>query len=188
MQKLILIKHARPEIVPSEPPQRWRLSDEGRRSCAVLAQRIAGYEPQRMISSDEDKAVETAELVAADLKIPSEIAPDLHEHDRSNVPHMASRDFISHVELMLRRPRELVLGRETAEQAADRFERAVRACCAKHNDQTLAIVSHGTVIALLVARHNDCNAFELWRRMALPSLVVLSSEDFALDEVVERLD
>jgi broad specificity phosphatase PhoE len=188
MPKLILVKHARPEIVSNQPPEMWRLSEEGRASCALLATQLTKYELQLVVSSDEAKAIETAELLARDLRIGHEIAPDLHEHDRSNVPHMPSREFISHIELMFRRPAQRVLGRESADEAADRFERAVRGCIQRHRERSIAIISHGTVISLVIARHNDCNAFDLWRRMALPSYAVLSSADLTLQELVERVE
>jgi len=52
------------------------------------------------------------------------------------------------MELLFRRPGELVLGDETADEAADRFEQA----CSRRwpsPGRNVAIVSHGTVIALL---------------------------------------
>ena len=69
--------------------------------------------------------METAEEVGKRLGVRVETAAGLAEHDRSNVPHMRSGEFISHVELFFRRPRELVLGNETAEQTAERFEAPV---------------------------------------------------------------
>src|SRR5437016_10684244 len=112
--KLILIKHSAPLVDPAIPSEQWRLSEKGRALCAPLADAIAPHEPSLIISSEEPKALETAELVAARLNVPHEIAPDLHEHERSNVPHMRSGEFISMIELTLRKPDELVLGRETA--------------------------------------------------------------------------
>src|SRR5882724_5356260 len=117
-QKLILIKHSAPLIDPRKPPEQWRLSEKGRMLCAPLADAIAQHRPSIIVSSEEPKARETAELVAAKLNVAHENAPDLHEHDRSNVPHMRTGEFISMIELMLRRPDEIVLGRETADQAS----------------------------------------------------------------------
>ena len=48
---------------------------------------------------------------------------------------------------MLRKPDELVLGDETASDALDRFERAVRRVIDEHRQQTIAVVSGESVIA-----------------------------------------
>ena len=184
-RKLILIKHASPERVEGEPPERWRLSGAGRALCGPLAERLAAHQPAVVVASEEAKAAETAELVAGRLGVPWETAADLHEHDRSDVPQMASREFISHMELLFRRPKELVLGRETAHAAERRFKAAVDEALRRHPKGNVAVVSHGTVIALLLARYTDQSGFTIWRRMGLPSFVVLSVPGW---EVVERVD
>ncbi len=187
MRKLILIKHASPFVTPGAPPERWKLSDKGRDACVPLADAITAHAPAIVISSDEPKAAETAELVASRLGVPTQTAPDLHEHDRRDVPHMRSGEFISHMELFFRRPGELVLGGETADDCLDRFESAIDQIIADHPDGNLAIVSHGTVIALFIAEHAKQNPFELWRRMGLPSFAVVSLPDFGIETIVEKL-
>src|SRR5687768_5455394 len=99
MRKLILVKHAPPEVVPGVPPEQWALSEKGRGLCAPLADALAPHEPTVVVSSEEPKAAETARLVAERLSVPWKTSPGLHEHDRSNVPHMRSGEFISLVEL-----------------------------------------------------------------------------------------
>ena len=187
-RKLILIKHAAPLVVPGTPPERWKLSDRGRESIPALADAIRPHAPTVVVSSEEPKAKETAELLVKALGgVPVETAAGLHEHDRSNVPHMRSGEFISHVELLFRKPTERVLGRESAVVALDRFEEAVRAVVAKHADGNIAIVSHGTVIALLAAEHSDRYGFELWREMGLPSLVVFDLPAMQLAQVIAKV-
>lgn len=187
MRKLILIKHAAPLVVPGTPPEKWKLSDPGRASCEPLAEAVRPYAPAVIVASEEPKAKETAAILAQRLGVPAETAAALHEHDRSNVPHMRSGEFISHVELFFRRPTERVLGRESAVQASDRFESALQAVLEAHREGNVAIVSHGTVIALFAAEHSDRYAFELWREMGLPSLVVFELPGFKLSELVARV-
>src|SRR4051812_34704743 len=169
MRKLILVKHAAPQVVPGVPPEKWTLSEQGKQRCAALADALRAYQPAAVVSSLEPKAAETGELVAGQLTLPFEAVEGLHEHDRSNVPHLPSREFISLMELFFRRPAERVLGRETADEALRRFESAVERVQSDHPDQTVAIVSHGTVIALFVAKHGGGRAYDLWRQMSLPS-------------------
>jgi broad specificity phosphatase PhoE len=187
-QKLILIKHSAPLIDPRRPPETWRLSEKGRALCAPLADAIAPHQPSIIISSEEPKARETGELVATKLSVPHETAPGLHEHDRSNVPHMRSGEFISMIELMLRKPDELVLGRETADEARSRFSNAVRNVIESKPDSSVAIVSHGTVIALFLAEHGAGKAFDLWRGLGLPAFAVLSLPEMKVETIVERIE
>ena len=188
MQKLILIKHAAPEVVPNVSSEQWHLSERGRASCAALAEALRPHRPDAIVSSEEPKAQETAELVAGHLGVPWATAPGLHEHDRRGVPHMRSGEFISHVELMFRRHDERVLGHESADEALRRFRDALRDVLARHPEETVAVVSHGTVIALYVAEHADEHtAFELWRKLGLPSFVVLSRPELRVEQIVERI-
>ena len=73
-------------------------------------------------------------------------------------------------------------GNETAEQALQRFEDAVRRVLDEREEEVVAMVAHGTVISLLVARHNDIDAFGFWQKLGLPSLCVLSVPGFGLRE------
>jgi broad specificity phosphatase PhoE len=186
-RKLVLVKHAPPEVVPEVPSEKWTLSEKGRALCVPLADRIAAYAPAMIVSSDEPKAAETARLVAERLGIPWRTAPGLHEHDRSNVPHMRSGEFISMMELFFRKPGELVLGRETAEQARARFVAAVRRAVEDSPPGNLAIVAHGTVIALLEPGRGQRSPFQVWRAMGLPSFLTLSLPDLELLESVDRV-
>jgi broad specificity phosphatase PhoE len=85
------------------------------------------------------------------------------------------------------KPYQLVWGGETAEEAGGRFEGAVRGVLDERKEGVDTIVAHGTVISLLVARHNDLDASALWRSLGLPSFCVLSAEDLRLREAVPNL-
>lgn len=187
MPKLILVKHAKPLVDPSKSSELWKLSDEGRAQAQKLADVLAPCNVSIVISSTEPKAIETAQILATALNIETQSFPDLHEHDRSNVPHMRSGEFISHVELFFRRPDERVLGRESAGEALERFERGIEAVLKMHPEQNIAIVSHGTVIALFIEKHSDRNGFQVWREMSLPSFAVFDLPQTRLAEIRVRL-
>jgi broad specificity phosphatase PhoE len=184
-RKLVLIKHASPQVQAELPPERWPLSDEGKAKCALLAEQVAAYSPAVVVSSDEMKAEETGRIVAERRGVPHRVAADLHEHDRSNVPQLRSAEFISLMELLFRRPRELVLGKETAVAALSRFQSALDEVVMGQPEGNVAVVSHGTVIALLLEKLDPKRrGFEVWRAMKLPSFAVLSLPGMT----VERLE
>ena len=187
MRRLILIKHAAPVVTPGVPPERWVLSEQGRLRCGPLAEAVRPYAPAVVVTSREPKAAETGAAVAAALGVPVEPADGLHEHDRSNVPHLPSREFISLVEVFFRRPAERVLGRESADEALARFGAAVEQVLEQHPAGNVAVVSHGTVLALLLAKHGGGRAFELWRKMGLPSYAVVDLPAWRVERVVEQV-
>ncbi len=180
MSHLILVKHSLPAINPKTDAHEWPLSAEGRSRCHALAAQLAPYSPARFISSDEPKAIETTEIVAAKFNLHSTMAAGLHEHDRRNTPYLANRQaFEAAIAEFFEKPNQLVYGNETANQALSRFTTAVSKIC-KASEGNLVIVSHGTVITLFVATHNAVHAFAFWKQLELPSFVVLRLPDFQL--------
>jgi broad specificity phosphatase PhoE len=184
---LLLIKHSQPAIDASVPAATWALSEEGRRRCAPLAQRVAEYAPDVVVCSLEPKASETGRLLAEQLNIPWQSAPNLHEHERPQAGWFSRQEFESRVEMLFMQPDQLVFGAETALQAQARFSVAVESVLEKHPGQNVAVVAHGTVISLLVAEKTGMAAFPLWQKLGLPSLVVLSRPDFKLEKVIENV-
>jgi broad specificity phosphatase PhoE len=174
MNKLILIKHSVPQIHPDMPSSQWELSDKGVALCTPLADLLAQHEIGAIVASEEPKALQTARLLVERLGVAVAIEADLREHDRTGVPHMETRDFISAVAQLFQQPAERVLGQETANQARVRFTGAVESCIARHSTGNLAVVSHGTVIALYLEAVTQLKGFSLWRAMGLPSYVVLN--------------
>jgi broad specificity phosphatase PhoE len=186
MRQLILIKHARPQVDPAVPAEAWTLGPEGREGAARLAARLSGYSFNPLFTSAEPKAAETAQIIGHELARPVEQVPGLPEHDRRNVPHMESREFISMMALFFSQPDRLVLGNETADEAHARFEAAVEGVITKASGD-VAIVSHGTVIALFAQRRAQQEPFALWRRMGLPSFMIFEIPTWRVAEVCERV-
>jgi broad specificity phosphatase PhoE len=193
MRKLILVKHARPDIDPGVPANRWRLAEAGRAASASLAQQLAAHQPAVVISSTEPKAVETAAIIAHVLGIPSHAAQGLHEHDRTNVGYQDETVFEAAIATFFARPGELVFGRETAAQAEERFSSAVEGVLRAHPQGNIVLVAHGTVITLYIARYATRHAqaridpFTFWQRLGLPSYIVLSLPGYELLDVVESV-
>jgi broad specificity phosphatase PhoE len=187
MRKLILVKHARPQVVEAIPSHDWRLSDEGRAACGPLAEVLRPLDPGVIITSDEPKAQETGQLLGEALGKPVNTGSDLHEHDRSNVPMMPSREFLSLLALFFKQRNRLVLGMETADECAARFQNAVDSIVSEYQEDNIAVVTHGTVLALFAADHGAGDAFLLYRKMGLPSLISFSIPDHHVGETIERI-
>jgi broad specificity phosphatase PhoE len=181
MARLVLIRHAPPDITPEVPSPRWVLSAQGRERCGWLADQLDTLGVARLYSSLEPKALETAALVGMRLGLEVRPRPDLHENDRTSLA-FGSADGLKHtIRRFFEAPFERVMGRETARDALTRFKTAVRALVAEAPDETVAVVAHGVVITLLAASRNAIDPFDFWDALSSPCCVVLDAASLALD-------
>jgi 2,3-bisphosphoglycerate-dependent phosphoglycerate mutase len=165
---VLLVRHSLPEVDPSLSAEEWRLSDEGRRSCGPLAERLRAYGPTAIFSSTEPKMRETAELVGAELGLEVRESPALRETSRRTVPWLEADEFRRAVRRLFERPEEVVFGEESAVDALARFSATVDGL-----DERAIVVSGGTIISLFAAARTGEDAYELWSRLELPDLVIV---------------
>ncbi len=160
----------------------WQLSENGRILTQQLAPKLADYSPTRVITSHEAKAIKTGQIIAEHWQLPCHTAQDLQEHDRRGVPFFASQqEFFAAVHRFFDQPDELVFGNETAVQARDRFHTAVTQQLNQYPNDTLAIVSHGTVITLFLTQHNpQLDTISFWQLLTLPGALILTLPNFKL--------
>ena len=184
-RRLVLVRHSNPGIEPDRPASEWRLDEVGRRRSGLLAHRLHGFSPRVVWSSREPKAVETAEIVAAAFGVPVEIADGLEEHHRHGVPYFPTRDeFEGAVEQFSRSPDRLVLGTETAQQALSRFTAVIDGVIDAGQVDTV-VVTHGTVMTLYAASVAGVRPMGFWRRLGLPSYVVLALPGMRIQSIVD---
>lgn len=163
---MLLVRHSAPELDPSAPSEEWRLSEDGRRRCGPLAERLARYEPRVLLASSEPKARETAELVAPVLGLEMQVSDGLRETARRTVGWLAPEDLDRGIRELFERPGEVVFGEESAAAALARFEAAVAGL-----PEPAVVVTHGTVLSLYAAPRIGREPHELWRSLELPDVV-----------------
>jgi len=183
-ERLVLVKHAMPVIVPDVPPRTWVLSDDGRLAAAGLAEQLAAFDPVAIVTSTEPKAEVTGAIIASHFGLTHSTAPGLHEHERDIVPFDTTEMFHQRIQRLFAEPSVVVYGTESADAAHARFEGAVRSIADAQPAGTLVVVAHGTVISLLVARANGFDPFPFWRGLGLPSAIVVNRASFELIEMV----
>ena len=54
----------------------------------------------------------------------------------------------------------------------------------KYKDENVMLVAHGTVITLFVAVHAKIEPFAFWKRLGLPSFVVMGGTGLEVVEVI----
>ncbi len=172
---LILVRHTAVSPNPTIPAAEWPVSSSGCQSALVLSKNIKPYHPAVIFTSVEPKAQETGAIIAEQLNLEAISAPNLHEHDRRNVPYFEDKAaFETKVSAFFKQPHQLVFGNETAVQALTRFQQAIDTLLAQYPHKTIAVVTHGTVLSLFVKHHNpEIDLFSFWRGLKLPDMVVL---------------
>ncbi|HEY7269602.1 MAG TPA: histidine phosphatase family protein [Dehalococcoidia bacterium] len=176
MPRLVLIRHAAPEVTAGLAPSRWPLSAAGRQAAKALAAGLGQFEFERIYASREPKAAETARLIGRALGVTVQVCEGLHEHEREREPFEVDREaFEAKVRLLFERPGERTYGMESGEAALGRFAAAVDDIVAQAAGRDVAVVAHGTVISLYVASKCGVDGFELWRGLGTPAVVAISN-------------
>ncbi|MEJ2747587.1 MAG: histidine phosphatase family protein [Anaerolineae bacterium] len=180
-RKFLFIRHAAVAVNPAVPAREWSLSSDGRSRAGLLASQLIPHNPTRIITSDEPKAQETGQIIARELEIPWQTARNLQEHDRQRAPFFTSQEaFETAVARFFHNPGELVLGNETANQTFTRFDTAVHHLLTAYPDDTLAIVTHGTVLTLFLAHYNNFDPIPFWQQIKQPDYFVVSQPSMRL--------
>ena len=171
MAQLYLIRHARSRMM-GDAAERWPLSKHGQRQASVLARQGFWREVEWIFSSPEPKAVQTAEPVARRWGIPLVTLDCLHELRR---PRLVS-DYRKVIVRFFTDPETSVAGMEPAAQAAKRITRCLKELVAVHPEQTLAVVSHGLVLTLFLARlENRWPTAAEWHAVPFTGLAVVDT-------------
>lgn len=170
MTKLILIRHSMPLIDSALPARDWVLSAEGHAAAVGLAERLTDRGIDAMVSSDEPKARQTGEAIAAALRMPLTLDKDLREHERINTGYLPRPEFEASIARFFARPEELVFGEETADQVFERFSGAIRRGL-EPDRGTVALVTHGTALTLYLARTIGIAPLPFWRSLTLPMAI-----------------
>jgi broad specificity phosphatase PhoE len=187
MSRLLLIRHSVPATDPCVSASQWPLSDLGRQRCPPLARCLAAYQPFTLYSSREAKAVETAALVARELRLAFATRPGLHEHARASVPWLPAAEFQAGVSALFARPSEVVFGDESADQAHARFSAAIQSLLVEQPAGSLAVVTHGTVMSLFVGRAAGLAPASIWRELGLPAVIVLNRSSLGVEHIIPEV-
>ncbi|CAN7649558.1 phosphoglycerate mutase family protein [Mesorhizobium sp. LjRoot246] len=144
------ITHPQVQVDANVPVPEWGLSEIGRtRAFAMLDQPWLGS-IRRIVSSAERKAMETAEILAAHLRLAIEVRQRMHENDRSATGFLPPPEFEIVADQFFANPHESVRGWERAIDAQQRIVSEVDAVLRTNDADDIAFVGHGGVGTLLL--------------------------------------
>ncbi|NKL53406.1 histidine phosphatase family protein [Rhizobium leguminosarum] len=146
----IYITHPQVRIDANVPVPKWGLSDVGAARARKAAESGWARQLRRIVSSDETKAIETAEILAKASGVTVEIVHAMHENDRTATGFLLSPQFEEAANWFFAHPEQSFKGWERAVDAQDRIVEAVNAVLATHDATApIAFVGHGGVGTLL---------------------------------------
>jgi len=144
------LSHPQVQVDATVPVPDWGLSDAGRNRLSTL---VGGWLAaiRFIVSSEENKAIETARLLAPHTQAGSvEILPGFHENDRSATGFLPPPEFEATADAFFATPDVSVRGWERAIDAQSRIVDAVRDVLASHAPtDPILFVGHGGVGTLL---------------------------------------
>lgn len=173
MTRLYVVRHCKAEGQSPEAP----LTAEGRRQASALADVLAREPIDRIIASPFLRAQQTAAPLAARLGLPVETDARLGERV------LAEGELSSWMSALRRSFDEPDLrfpGGETTREAMARAAAAADDALAS-GAQSVVLVTHGNLMALLLKRFDDRIGFAEWQALSNPDVYVIA------DGVVERI-
>lgn len=153
--RALFVTHPEVVIDPLIPVPQWPLSARGRERMELMAGKLAAAGASAVWSSDERKAMDGAEILAARLALPHHVLPELGENDRSATGYIPEPEFSQVAAEFFAKPTQSVRGWASAADEQQRIVAAVESVAARADDGLQLIVSHGGVGRLLRARLED---------------------------------
>ena len=176
--EIVLVRHAAVETDPTVPSAWWRLSAEGLAGARALSRERLWRPVERIFSSPELKALETAHIIAGPNGMTVTAIEDLREVERPMGQWFgdeypggyggAVRDYFA-------RPDGPTHGWEPPATAQAR----IRACIdelRRWEPDGFALVGHGLTLSLYVASVTGANPWTVWPGIALPDYAVVEPD------------
>lgn len=182
---LVLVRHAPTVPVAGVNSADWALEGNAHLLTGALAAQLRErYPVDVVVTSHEPKAVGTGRTLAARLGVPTVTAPGLEEHHRQRTALLEADQWQRTIRRFFANPHVLLFGQETGNEARARFERGLSAALAAQRGKRVAVVSHATVLSLLLAEPNSVPPYDLWRTLRMPEALVVNPASL---EIIERV-
>jgi broad specificity phosphatase PhoE len=144
------VTHPQVKLDPAIPVSEWGLSEEGRKRAHALLNQFWITAIQRIVSSAERKAIETAEIIGKHIGVAVELRLRTQENDRSATGFLPPREFEQTADEFFRLPYRSVCGWERAVDAQVRIVTEVDNVLRTSGERNVLFVGHGGVGTLLL--------------------------------------
>ncbi len=144
------------------------LNEQGRVQAGKLAKRLESEKIDQIYASDLNRAVETAEIIANCHNKPVQKLDLLRETkfgawEGLNFSEIQKK-YPDVWEKWRDNPRDTIIPEgEALEEVAQRVMQGIKQIVAKHHDETIAVVTHGGAIRLILSEILDMDMQYIWR-------------------------
>lgn len=164
---LIFLRHAETIQDKNKLISQWVLTEKGKSAAEKLATSGVFYDVEIIISSNENKAYQTAKPIADKLDKKIIKIPELNELHRDKGGLFTQKNYNR---MMIRIFEDLDFTAhewETCRHALNRFKRAVTKIDNQYNNKRILIVAHGIVMSLYFADMQNIreDIFARWKSL-----------------------
>ncbi|MGH2634239.1 MAG: histidine phosphatase family protein [Tepidiformaceae bacterium] len=177
-RRIILVRHAMPEIERGVASTAWGLSDASREDCVLLAHALPAGLSATVVTSEERKARETADVLALRLGLHVAIDAGFGEVDRPMIWDDDYRTTAAHY--LATGDAE---GWESRGAVAARFDDAVRRALAATATGTVLVVDHGMALSLWLDSVAAIDLVPFWQALTLPDAWLFDIQSHLLERV-----
>lgn len=164
--KYILLRHAETLKDPNKPAPEWDLTPNSLEKINEYISEGKFSNITKIFSSTEPKAIATGKPISEFLNLPITEMEEFVEVKRE-------KKFLTDEEFLDQKKRELTNldkvenGAESAYTALARFESGIQKLEEKYFDESILIITHGTIMSLYLAKqeNNLQNIFGIWHNL-----------------------
>ncbi|MFB6169318.1 MAG: histidine phosphatase family protein [Haloferacaceae archaeon] len=181
MATVLLARHAESTWNRQGRLQGWaptELTDRGRDQAAALAARLAARSPDRLLSSDLERTVETAEIVASETALDPALDRAWRERDYGFLQGLPADEAFERFPRLSpandeAAPDERPEGGESIRTFTDRVTQGWdRLVAGLAPDETVVVVTHNGVLGVVLAHVEDRPLAERYETAAHPNCAV----------------
>ncbi len=166
---------------PTRPPNEWELSDQGRTQVKTLTTAPFWENVAALYSSGQPKAMGAAGAISAYHHIPMNTLSGLSEVARGTEVYHSAGDYDTILGKFFAYPDHVVAGWERGTDALARFSRAVEYIISQHPDESVALLSHGTILTLFTAMlDQEPPTLDRWRAIGFASVATMQVKNYRL--------
>lgn len=182
MKKLILVRHSLTRKDFEVNPLLWELSEQGELLAKLLADNEVFGGVEAVYSSDQRKAIQTAEFIAVRLGLSVQVNPKLTEY--TSITNGFFDDYEGTIARWYAGEILRINDGETVQEGLERFTTAIGQIAVECEDlDRVVVVAHANVLSQFAASHADGrSAIELHHGMQMPDVAVLDWGSIVFDK------
>ena len=180
-----MLRHGETQFTREKTSNEWSLSPNGISQVIEVSESGCFDDIDVIVSSMEEKALQTAMLIANRVHKEISVNFDLGEHDRRNSGFLEQNEFDEAIQYAFTNMDQSKRRWETAQDALDRFTNAVNEIDSKYEASNILVVSHGTVLSLYFANKMRTldNVYDRWKTLDYCSWSIVQGRQVMKDIV-----